>query len=152
MKPKTLNCQTVNLNELLHSVIRELNTERIKVNWELLAELPEVELDQTQMKHAIINLINNAVEAMPNGGILNIKTASEQQSVIIEISDTGSGIKPEELEKVLQPFYSTKRRGHGLGLSIVYQIIKKHGGDIKVESEAGKRTRVMVMLPVKEKK
>ncbi|MFQ6112953.1 MAG: ATP-binding protein [bacterium] len=149
VKPKTMNCQEVDLNELLQSVVQELKTDAIDFRWKLSSAVPRLQLDASQMKHAIMNLVNNAVEAMPAGGEVHIQTTSDPQSVRFEIADTGAGMKPEELEKIFQPFYSTKKRGHGLGLSLAHQIIKNHNGEIKIESKVGQGTRVIVILPVR---
>jgi signal transduction histidine kinase len=146
VKPKSMTCQVIDLNELLQSAVRELKTDRIEFCWSLSDALPRVELDRSQIKRAIINLVNNAIEAMPSGGEIRITTALEQPYMTFEIADNGPGISSDELERVFQPFYSTKERGHGLGLSIVHQIIKNHDGDIRIESKVGQGTRVIVTI------
>jgi len=148
VKPKSLNLQPINVNELLRSVILELRLKNVEIKWSTFNNLPELELDPLQMKHAIVNVVNNSIEAMPNGGILRISTASNKDQVIIEISDTGFGIERDNLENIFQPFYTTKVRGHGLGLSIVHQIVKNHDGHISIDSEVGKGTTVIVRLPI----
>lgn len=149
VKPKSLNFRSVNLNEFLQSVISEINSEGIDIQWKLSNTLPEIELDPVQFKHAVINLVNNAVEAMPDGGTLQIGTELNDESVLLEFVDTGTGISLDKLENIFQPFFSTKARGHGLGLSIAHQIIKNHAGEITVASEVGKGTKVTIGLSLR---
>ena len=113
--------------------------------------IPKVELDRLRMKHVILNLVKNAEDAMPNGGRLTISTSVQADLLNVKMVDTGMGIEPKDLENIFQPFYSTKRRGHGLGLSIVHQTIRDHGGDIKIQSEVGKGTEVIVHLPMHQR-
>ncbi|NWJ46366.1 MAG: PAS domain S-box protein [Chloroflexi bacterium] len=118
-----------------------------------------VVIDQAQITQAVQSLVQNAIDSMPHGGLLQIATTnvsvdSEQQPmlkvgnyVLLTITDQGSGIKPEELPKIFDPYYTTKFFGKGLGLPICYSIIKKHEGHISIESELGKGTRINIYLP-----
>jgi signal transduction histidine kinase len=108
------------------------------------------------MHQVFLNLFLNAIQAMPNGGELKIEVipvtsysldGSKQDFVKITISDTGKGIPHQIVDKIFDPFFTTKPKGIGLGLSITYQIVKKHGGTIKVESELGKGTSFVINLP-----
>ncbi len=113
-----------------------------------------VNMDHNEMKQVCINIINNAFQAMPQGGDLQIRLdASLDGEVFIEVADTGSGIAPEHLDKIFEPFFSTKDTGNGtgLGLSISYRIVHNHGGRIEVESKPGKGTVFRVFLPVYQK-
>jgi signal transduction histidine kinase len=113
-----------------------------------------VNMDHNEMKQVFINIVNNAFQAMPLGGDLQIRLdASLDGEVLIEVADTGSGIAPEHLDKIFEPFFSTKDTGHGtgLGLSISYRIVHNHGGRIEVESKPGKGTVFRVILPVYQK-
>ncbi|MGC1453873.1 MAG: ATP-binding protein [Nitrospirota bacterium] len=113
-----------------------------------------VKMDHNEMKQVCINIINNAFQAMPQGGDLRIRLdASLDGEVFIEVADTGSGIAPEHLDKIFEPFFSTKDTGNGtgLGLSISYRIVHNHGGRIEVESKPGKGTVFRVFLPVYQK-
>ena len=113
-----------------------------------------VNMDHNEMKQVCINIINNAFQAMPQGGDLQIRLdASLDGEVFIEVADTGSGIAPEHLDKIFEPFFSTKDAGNGtgLGLSISYRIVHNHGGRIEVESKPGKGTVFRVFLPVYQK-
>ncbi|MCK9244875.1 MAG: ATP-binding protein, partial [Candidatus Marinimicrobia bacterium] len=97
---------------------------------------PLAEIDADQIVQVLINLVNNSITAMPNGGIITIKTTGIDDMVGISVSDTGTGIPKEYLSKIFEPFFTTKKvgQGTGLGLSIIYGIIKMHSGDIRVES------------------
>lgn len=99
-----------------------------------------------------MNLLVNAVQAIEVKGNIHVKTWAEEGNIFISIGDTGSGIVPEALIKIFDPFYTTKGvgKGTGLGLSISYDIIKKHGGEIKVESEVGKGTIFTMRIPIVE--
>jgi len=120
-------------------------------------KLPKVYVDKVQMHQVFLNLFLNAIQAMPNGGELRVEAnpiyssnplgESRQNLIKIVVSDTGKGIPPHLIHKIFDPFFTTKSRGIGLGLSITYQIIKKHGGTIKVESKWEKGTSFIINLP-----
>ena len=101
------------------------------------------------MEQVFANLFANAVDAMGGAGDLRVAIRSSEQSVVITVSDSGSGVPQESIEKIFEPFYTTKDKGTGLGLAIVYNIIKKHNGDITIESEAGKGTTFTITLPTR---
>lgn len=107
--------------------------------------------DGNQLSQVFVNMILNAVDAMPDGGTLTIKTMETDGSVAVTVQDTGTGIPPEDLPRVFDPFYTTKDKGTGLGLSVSYGIIKGLGGDIKVRSELEKGTAFTVTIPVQIK-
>ncbi len=112
-----------------------------------------VNMDPNEMKQVFINIINNALQAMPRGGELRIRVSTVgDDEALIEFSDTGIGISSENLQKIFEPFFSTKedRGGTGLGLSISYRIIQNHGGRIDVESEQGKGTVFRIFLPLSQ--
>lgn len=109
----------------------------------------KVKAEHDKMKQVFLNLIKNAGEAMPNGGSLTVATRMANGRVYISISDTGTGIKPEHISRLFEPFFSTKGvKGMGLGLSVTYGYIKNFGGDMTVESQEGKGTTFTVMMPV----
>jgi signal transduction histidine kinase len=93
-------------------------------------------------------LILNAIEAMPRGGNITIETIARDEHVEIKISDNGIGIPAEDLNKIYNPYYTTKKRGFGLGLSLVHSVIYKHSGKISVKSEKGKGTEFVIIMPV----
>lgn len=117
------------------------------------SDLPAVEADPGQLAQVIHNLVLNAAEAMPDGGKISVRLAAEPAtadraaSVRLSIIDTGTGIHAKHLPKIFDPYFTTKQKGSGLGLAVVYSIIKKHGGDIAVESELGRGTQFHVFLP-----
>lgn len=115
--------------------------------------LPEIEVDAGQLKQVFFNMFINAGQAMPDGGSLTIttKNVEEENAVQITVEDTGTGIRPEDLDKVFDPFFSTKtQQGFGLGLSVSYGIIKNHGGRVDVQSIEGEGTRFTIYLPIEE--
>jgi signal transduction histidine kinase len=110
-----------------------------------------VNIDHNEMKQVFINIVNNALHAMPEGGKLRIRVdRMREKELVVKISDTGNGIAPEHLDKIFEPFYSTKNSGDGtgLGLSISYRIVRNHGGRIEVESKVGEGSTFSVILPV----
>jgi signal transduction histidine kinase len=107
--------------------------------------------DRNQLKQVFFNLIKNAMEAMQSGGILGIRIRADDNSVYIRISDTGSGIKTEDLTKLFSPYHTTKAGGHGLGLMIVQRIIRDHGGHVGIESKEGSGTVVTLQFPQKHR-
>ena len=112
---------------------------------------PLVYCNPQRLGQVLINLLVNAAQAIEKKGTIEIRTYTQDRHVCIDITDTGKGIEPENLKKVFDPFFTTKSvgQGTGLGLSVSYEIVKKHGGDIKVRSEVGKGTTFTVMLPIK---
>ncbi|WP_408007594.1 ATP-binding protein [Pseudalkalibacillus sp. A8] len=110
--------------------------------------LPNVLCEKNQLKQVFINLIKNGIECMESGGNLWVKVArGNTDSVSITIKDEGCGISPEIIERLGEPFYTTKSKGTGLGLMVSYRIIQNHKGTIKVESELGEGTTFMIKLP-----
>ncbi|MEI7685079.1 MAG: ATP-binding protein [Planctomycetota bacterium] len=115
----------------------------------LPADLPPVPLHRDSFKQALLNLLLNAEQAMPDGGQITLQAVRESgPSVNLSVIDTGKGIPPDALEKIFEPFFSTKTAGSGLGLPTTKRIIEAHGGEIRVQSEVGKGTKFTVRLPV----
>ena len=138
------------LNETLTLIEYQPSMRKIIVKKEMDDNLSLLETDPMQLKQVFLNLILNAVQAMPDGGELKIKTGNADKSGIeITVSDTGGGIPVKERQKIFQPFYSTKKDGTGLGLSITYGIVKEHGGEIFVESSVNKGSVFKVFFPYK---
>jgi len=159
-KPQSLNlvhCQIKDIiNEIIPFLIKEIADKRIRFIETYHPKLPKIKVDKTQMHQVFLNLFLNAIQAMPNGGELKIEASPmissslegfKQNSIKVVISDTGRGIPPHIVYKIFDPFFTTKPKGIGLGLSITYQIIKKHGGTIKVESQWEKGTSFVIHLP-----
>jgi signal transduction histidine kinase len=131
------------------TLINHLTKDRIKVvkNY---GELPKVQCHASQINQAFANLLTNAVQAIKETGTINIATRQDGAYAVIEVADTGTGIKPEHLDRLFDPGFTTKglRVGFGLGLSITYRIIENHHGSISVQSEPGKGTLFTIRLPI----
>lgn len=152
-RPKELILEAGDVNLAIRSVIDLLKTNSIKGNIKQvikLEEVPKTLLDYDQFKQVIINLVVNAVQAMPKGGALQISTCYVRTLDIIEvnISDTGCGILPEDQDKIFEPYFTTKEKGIGLGLAICARIIENHKGVIEVSSTPKKGTTFTIKLPV----
>ena len=120
--------------------------ERLHVKVELAPDVPEVEADADQVKRVLLNVINNALEAMAeSGGELRLRTAPEGGGVVIRVEDDGPGVN--DVERIFEPHYTTKVKGTGLGLAIARQIVEEHGGRIRAESTPGAGTSVRIFLP-----
>ncbi len=160
-----LELKTFDLNGLLsgfEKMIYRVIGENIEMTFVLTDNLPPVRADETQINQVLLNLIVNARDAMPEGGILTIATATVHigekyaathpdvvpgHYVAFSVSDTGCGMEKDVAEKMFEPFFTTKTLGSGLGLSVVYGIIKQHGGFVEVMSEKGRGTTMKVFLP-----
>lgn len=104
-------------------------------------------VDENLLRQALLNMVINAQEAMPNGGVLRLATGIQGDDAVVAISDTGAGIALENRDRILRPFFSTKEGGNGLGLSITRRIIQEHGGTLSPESEPGQGTTFTIVLP-----
>ncbi len=136
------------LKEVLDSVHPKIQSGKIKVIKDFTPSLSLLKIDKEQIGRVLLNLILNAIEAMPQGGTLTIATGHERNHFKIKIVDTGKGISEENLIKVFDPFFSTKQGGVGLGLTICYGIIASHGGAIEVESKSKKGSIFILSLPL----
>jgi signal transduction histidine kinase len=135
----------VSLNELLESILQLFKFNGVNLKKELQT-VPSIKGNVQEIEQIFVNLVQNAIEAMPEGGQLTVKTYPQWGRVVVEVADTGKGIPKELQEKIFDPFFSTRHEGTGLGLSIAYRIIREHGGDIKVDSEVGKGTTFKVLF------
>ncbi len=115
-----------------------------------MEKVPLISGNRHELAQVACNLIHNAVEAMPEGGTLTIRTACQDGTVVLEISDSGTGMSDEERAQVFEPFFTTKETGQGLGMSIVFGIVARHGGEIRVTSGVGAGTTVSLVLPARE--
>jgi len=152
-----LEDELTDVNALLGDTVELLRKQRdlgqVELVTDLRADLPKTVLDPEQMKQAFINVIENALEAVPDGGRIEIGTSlTPSGDVAVTISDSGGGIPEENLERIFHPFFTTKQigRGTGLGLAIVYGIVKMHRGAISVDSKPGSGTTFSISLPVLE--
>ncbi|MBZ5616418.1 MAG: HAMP domain-containing protein [Acidobacteriia bacterium] len=144
--------QPTQVNEVVRSVLRVFHAQleeknQIAVRTELADPLPEISADPDLLHRALQNLVLNAIDAMPQGGELAIRTATLGNRIEISVSDTGSGLAPEECERLFTPYYTTKQHGTGLGLAIVQSVVSDHGGKISVESTKEKGTTFRIELP-----
>jgi two-component system, sporulation sensor kinase E len=114
-------------------------------------QLPDIPLDAAQIKQVLLNLIKNAMQAMSRGGELTIQTGNGTEAVFVSISDTGRGIPEEKLTRIFEPYFTTKKKGSGLGLMIVQRIIRDHAGRIDIESKPGQGTTFRIWLPLRER-
>ncbi|RJQ78930.1 MAG: PAS domain S-box protein [Desulfobacteraceae bacterium] len=154
-KPDQEQRRPVDINTIVDEIMllheKQLREVDIKIELDFATGLGPVLASKNQLRQVFLNMVSNAKDAMPNGGLLKVSTAGNGNHVRVEISDTGTGIKPEYLDKIFDTFFTTKTdsgRGVGLGLSVCYGFIKDHGGDIQVESSLGKGTTFKIILPV----
>ena len=140
------------INDVLSLLEHQLRTGSIQVRKELAPAAPIVQGIEHKLQQVFLNLFLNARDAMPSGGWLTIITREDASGAIVEIADTGSGIPPEQLSRIYDPFFTTKEigKGTGLGLSITYGIVHEHGGTIACESHVGQGTRFSIRLPLAE--
>ena len=125
--------------------------ENIELTKKVMASLPEVEIDADQVRQVLVNMITNAVQAMPEGGKLAIAARAKDSFLEVEIADTGCGIAEKAMDKLFEPLYTTKAKGIGLGLAVCKSIIDRHDGYIVVASSVGKGTTFTIKLPLKAK-
>jgi two-component system, NtrC family, sensor kinase len=144
----------VNVNDVINSAIgiveNEFHLRHVRFLKELAEDMVEVLLDKNQIEQVLINLFLNALHAVDDRGLVTVKSAvnREKRRIQVEVADTGCGISKENMEKIFEPFFSTKANGTGLGLAVSYGIIMNHKGDIRVLSEPGRGTRFIVELPM----
>jgi two-component system NtrC family sensor kinase len=152
-KPEEEERQSTSINTILEEILllvkKQLQENSIKVIEELSDEISHVYASKNQLRQVVLNLISNATDAMPDGGTLTFKTYSENGKIIVEVTDTGIGIKEEDMKSIFDAFFTTKDsvKDVGLGLSVCYGFIKDHGGDIRVSSEVGSGTTFTIILP-----
>ena len=138
------------LDEILLLMATQLRENSIRIRRSFEDHLGKVYASKNQLRQIFLNLITNAREAMPEGGNLTVKTISKGEWIHIELSDTGSGIREEDLDKIFDAFFTTKDsvKGVGLGLSVCYGFVKDHGGNLRVLSKVGEGTTFTIVLPI----
>lgn len=146
--------ELANVNEILEKALMILDNEfrlnYINVEKQLDNEMVETLLDKSQITQVVVNMLLNAIQAIGEEGSVTVQsyTSRNQKNIVIEITDTGSGISPENIPKIFDPFFSTKSSGTGLGLAVSYGIIQKHNGQIHTLSDPGKGTQFVIQIPV----
>ena len=146
--------EDVSLNEVVDKTARlfsnEFKIHKVRFSKEIRGALPALRLDKGGLQQVLVNLFLNGIQAMPQGGELRVVLERVKNEVKVDVADTGEGIPPENLEKIFDPFFTTKKEGEGtgLGLSVSYSIIKKHGGRMQVQNNAGVGTTFSIFLPV----
>lgn len=150
-RPLTLTRRRADLNRIVNEATQllepQLSAGKVDLNISLPAEPVDAEVDEAAVRSTLINLMLNAVQAMPGGGRLDVKVESEQTGIRIEIADTGCGMTEEQVEQIFEPFYTTRSQGLGLGLSYALKVVEKHGGSVKVDTEVNRGTRITIILP-----
>jgi signal transduction histidine kinase len=154
-RPVNLTPRPGNLNLIVKDVLELLRPQiianKIEVRLSLCEQTASATIDESSMRGALMNLILNAIEAMPQGGSLSIASDATEETVRIKITDTGRGISEEEAKNIFEPFYTTKEQGLGLGMPYAGKIIEQHGGTISLNSSLGEGTTITVALPAARK-
>lgn len=149
--PCRLRLKEVDINEVVARLAAfvepEANVKGIDVKLNLAEEPLVCPVDENLLRQALMNIVINGQEAMPDGGVVRLTTGSHEDGAFVTISDTGVGIAPENRDRILRPFFSTKAHGNGLGLSITQRILNEHGGSLSLETELGRGTTFTIVLP-----
>jgi PAS domain S-box-containing protein len=156
IRPAPLQLKIFSLNDVVEKTSEllrpEIENRGIAVKIKLARNLTATPIDATQMQQVLVNLVKNAVQAMTTGGTLTLQTGENSDGVWVGVTDTGGGIPQEQISRIFEPFYTTKKKGSGLGLMIVQRIVRAHNGRIELESHVGRGTTFRVWLPLHERK
>ena len=152
IRPTKPNMKNVDLKDLIIATLsfmqNEIEDRSIKVKYQWPEILPEINGDSNQLKQAIYNLIKNATQAMPEGGLIDIICATDKDNLFLSISDTGCGIASNQMGNIFEPYFTGKSSGTGLGLMIVERIVREHGAELAVESEPGIGAKFTITFPL----
>ncbi len=155
VRPMDTDLQEHDLNGLVSDMLSFVRYELAQGNIELVKELdeelPRLQLDPKYFKQALLNIIKNAISAMPKGGMLRVNTEQRGDQAMLFISDNGIGMSDDVRDKIFEPYFTTKDFGSGIGLTLVYKVIKEHMGDISVTSKEGHGTTFTISLPIPQK-
>jgi signal transduction histidine kinase len=150
-RPEELKLEPVDLERMIAHVSRTVEPEaranKVSVKVDVPGTLPPVNGDASMLGQVFMNLAVNAIQAMPDGGVLRFDARPVGRRVRIDIQDTGQGISPENLARIFDLYFTTKKKGSGIGLSMVYRIIQLHDGEVEVQSTPGSGTRFRIFLP-----
>ncbi len=156
IRPAPLQLKVVSLNEVVHKTLEllqpELDNRGVTVKTKPARQMSATAIDPTQIQQALVNLVNNAAQAMTKGGTLTLQTGEGMDGVWVSVADTGGGIPQEQLNRIFEPFYTTKKKGTGRGLMIVQRIVRAHGGRIELESHVRRGTTFRIWLPLHERR
>jgi signal transduction histidine kinase len=156
IRPAPPQLKLASLNEVVHKTLGllqpELDNRGLNVKTRLARQMAFSPIDPTQIQQVLVNLIKNAMQAMTKSGTLTIQTGESSDGVWVSVSDTGGGIAQEQINRIFEPFYTTKKKGTGLGLMIVQRIVRAHEGRIELESHLGRGTTFRIWLPLYERK
>ncbi|NOY08943.1 MAG: PAS domain-containing protein [Spirochaetes bacterium] len=155
VRPMDTKLEEQDLNQVLKDLFNflqyELKESGVKLKVKLAEQLPKIKIDEKYIKQALLNLVKNSLYAMQDGGSLIVRTERAGGAVLLIITDTGTGIPDEILDKIFEPYFTTKDFGTGLGLTLVYKIIKEHMGEITVKSKEGEGTTFTISFPIPQK-
>ena len=151
MRPGQLKIERVAANDLMSEVARCVNEPLIRVKWELDPAAGIVKADRAVLMEALRNIVQNAIDAMPEGGCLTIATGLANGFVELSVSDTGQGIAPEHLDNIFQLYFTTKKNGSGVGLPLAMRAVDLHGGSLDIDSRLNEGTAVRIRLPVESR-
>ncbi|HTV39543.1 MAG TPA: ATP-binding protein [Candidatus Sulfotelmatobacter sp.] len=156
IRPTSLQLKLASLNDVVDETLEllrpELENRGLAVKNRPARQLAAIPIDATQMQQVLVNLIKNAMQAMSRGGTLTLQTGEASDGVWVSVADTGGGIPQEQITRIFEPFYTTKKKGSGLGLMIVQRIVRAHCGKIEVESRVGRGTTFRIWLPSHERR
>ncbi len=156
IRPAALQLKLASLNDVVAKTLDllrpEIENRGITTKTKLARQLTATPIDTTQIQQVLVNLVKNASQAMSTGGTLTLLTGENSDGVWVSVSDTGGGIPQEQINRIFEPFYTTKKKGTGLGLMIVQRIVRAHNGRIELESNVDKGTTFRVWLPLHERK
>ncbi len=151
IRPQTPDFKKLNLlsiiEETVHLKKEEINTKKINISMEAGVREPNINGDSEQLKQVFFNVIGNAIDAIEDNSEIRILSGLEDRFVFVKIIDHGSGISKDDLSKVFEPYYTTKKSGHGIGMMIVHRIMRDHGGDVGIDSKVGAGTIVTLRFP-----
>ena len=155
IRPAPAQLQPASLNDVVRETLEllrpEIENRGLRVEEKLDGKLPLAPIDPAQVKQVLVNLCKNAIQASTRGGVLTLGTERREDGVCLVVADTGGGIPQEMLNRIFEPFYTTKKKGSGLGLMIVQRIVRDHGGRIQLESNVGQGTTFRIWLPLAAK-
>ena len=156
IRPAPVQLKLASLNDVAEKTLEllrpEIENRGVTVKTKLSRNLTATPVDATQVQQVLVNLVKNAAQAMTTGGTLTLQTGETDEEVWVSITDTGGGIPQEQINRIFEPFYTTKKKGSGLGLMIVQRIVRAHNGRIELESHVGRGTTFRVWLPLHERK